>query len=86
MEPGCRTIQEFRVSRIHEFNNLYSLIGSLNAFPVIYRPIYGLIFLFKYVQDDEPAGSVVQDSRLEQIFFAKQVFSINLFNRHELSV
>lgn len=38
-----------------------------------FRPVHGLIFLFKYVQDDEPAGSVVRDSRLEKIFFAKQV-------------
>lgn len=39
----------------------------------IRRPVHGLIFLFKYVQDDEPAGTVVRDSRLEKIFFAKQV-------------
>jgi hypothetical protein len=32
-----------------------------------------LIFLFKWVQDDEPTGSVVQDARLDKIFFAKQV-------------
>lgn len=37
------------------------------------RPIHGLIFLFKWVQDDEPFGTVVQDNRLEKIFFAKQV-------------
>ncbi|CRK93936.1 CLUMA_CG007463, isoform A [Clunio marinus] len=35
--------------------------------------VHGLIFLFKWVKDDEPAGSVVQDSRMDQIFFAKQV-------------
>lgn len=39
------------------------------------RPIHGLIFLFKWVQDDEPSGSIVQDSRLEKIFFAKQVIN-----------
>lgn len=38
-----------------------------------YRPIHGLIFLFKWVQDDEPAGTLVQDNRLDKIFFAKQV-------------
>lgn len=32
-----------------------------------------MIFLFKWAKDDEPVGSVVQDSRLEKIFFAKQV-------------
>uniref|UniRef100_A0AAG5DCQ1 Ubiquitin carboxyl-terminal hydrolase n=1 Tax=Anopheles atroparvus TaxID=41427 RepID=A0AAG5DCQ1_ANOAO len=39
------------------------------------EPIHGLIFLFKWVKDDEPAGSIVQDSRLEKIFFAKQVIN-----------
>lgn len=39
----------------------------------LFRTVHGLIFLFKWVKDDEPAGSVVQDSRLDQIFFAKQV-------------
>lgn len=39
------------------------------------RPIHGLIFLFKWVQDDEPSGVVVQDTRLEKIFFAKQVIN-----------
>lgn len=39
----------------------------------IFRPILGLIFLFKWTKDDEPVGSIVQDSRLEKIFFAKQV-------------
>lgn len=39
------------------------------------EPIHGLIFLFKWVQDDEPAGSIVQDNRLEKIFFAKQVIN-----------
>ncbi|KAI8115553.1 hypothetical protein FF38_03139 [Lucilia cuprina] len=39
------------------------------------EPIHGLIFLFKWVQDDEPAGSVVKDNRLEKIFFAKQVIN-----------
>lgn len=34
-----------------------------------------MIFLFKWVQDDEPAGSVVKDDRLEEIFFAKQVIN-----------
>ncbi|XP_046412301.1 ubiquitin carboxyl-terminal hydrolase isozyme L5 [Neodiprion pinetum] len=39
------------------------------------KPIHGLIFLFKWVQDDEPSGNIVQDSRLEKIFFAKQVIN-----------
>ncbi|EGI69150.1 Ubiquitin carboxyl-terminal hydrolase isozyme L5 [Acromyrmex echinatior] len=36
-------------------------------------PIHGLIFLFKWVQDDELSGNIVQDNRLDKIFFAKQV-------------
>ncbi|XP_036340564.1 ubiquitin carboxyl-terminal hydrolase isozyme L5-like isoform X1 [Rhagoletis pomonella] len=39
------------------------------------EPIHGLIFLFKWVQDDEPTGSVVRDYRLDNIFFAKQVIN-----------
>lgn len=40
------------------------------------QPIHGLIFLFKWVADDEPAGTIVMDeSRLEKIFFAKQVIN-----------
>lgn len=38
------------------------------------RPIHGLIFLFKWVQD-EPSGAVVTDERLDSIFFAKQVIN-----------
>lgn len=39
------------------------------------EPIHGLIFLFKWVQDDESVGTVVKDDRLENIFFAKQVIN-----------
>uniref|UniRef100_A0A0A9YQ62 Ubiquitin carboxyl-terminal hydrolase n=1 Tax=Lygus hesperus TaxID=30085 RepID=A0A0A9YQ62_LYGHE len=39
------------------------------------KPVHGLIFLFKWMADEEPAGSVVKDSRLEKIFFAKQVIN-----------
>ena len=39
------------------------------------RPVHGLIFLFKWKADDEPQGSVVADSRLDKIFFAKQVIN-----------
>ncbi|SPP76852.1 ubiquitin carboxyl-terminal hydrolase isozyme L5 [Drosophila guanche] len=37
------------------------------------EPIHGLIFLFKWVQEDEPAGKVVLDK--DDIFFAKQVIN-----------
>ncbi|XP_051867035.1 ubiquitin carboxyl-terminal hydrolase isozyme L5 [Pristis pectinata] len=39
------------------------------------KPVHGLIFLFKWQPGEEPAGSIVQDSRLEKIFFAKQVIN-----------
>ncbi|NWI28539.1 UCHL5 hydrolase, partial [Sula dactylatra] len=39
------------------------------------KPVHGLIFLFKWQPGEEPAGSVVQDSRLDTIFFAKQCSS-----------
>ena len=34
-----------------------------------------MIFLFKWQPGEEPVGSVVQDSRLDTIFFAKQVIN-----------
>ncbi|KAM8930695.1 ubiquitin carboxyl-terminal hydrolase isozyme L5 [Pelodytes ibericus] len=39
------------------------------------QPVQGLIFLFKWQPGEEPAGSVVLDSRLDTIFFAKQVIN-----------
>ncbi|KAG1659583.1 Ubiquitin carboxyl-terminal hydrolase isozyme L5 [Nymphon striatum] len=39
------------------------------------KPVHGLIFLFKWFPGEEPSGSVVQDSRLDKIFFAKQVIN-----------
>ena len=38
-----------------------------------FRPVYGLIFLFKWRSGEEADGSIVRDDRLEEIFFAKQV-------------
>ena len=40
-----------------------------------FRPVHGLIFLYKWRPGEEPQGSVVQDSRIQDIFFAKQVGS-----------
>ncbi|XP_043942713.1 ubiquitin carboxyl-terminal hydrolase isozyme L5 [Protopterus annectens] len=39
------------------------------------KPVHGLIFLFKWQPGEEPAGSIVQDSRLDTLFFAKQVIN-----------
>lgn len=54
--------------------SLYSLIKIRLLIKLFgSRPVHGLIFLFKWQPGEEPAGSIVQDSRLDQIFFAKQV-------------
>ena len=37
------------------------------------RPVHGLIFLYKWRAEETVQGSVVRDSRLDDIFFAKQV-------------
>eukprot|EP00088_Acartia_fossae_P025272 TRINITY_DN260_c0_g1_i1.p1 TRINITY_DN260_c0_g1~~TRINITY_DN260_c0_g1_i1.p1 ORF type:complete len:313 (-),score=90.75 TRINITY_DN260_c0_g1_i1:152-1090(-) len=72
-DPGVFTelIHKFGVTGV-QVEELWSLdqdqFESLN-------PVYGLIFLFKWTADHEPSGSVVMDSRLEKIFFAKQVIS-----------
>jgi len=39
------------------------------------KPIHGLIFLFKWVPNEDVSGSIVQDNRLDKIFFAKQVIN-----------
>nr|CAG4648091.1 EOG090X0A33 [Moina brachiata]SVE93146.1 EOG090X0A33 [Moina brachiata] len=39
------------------------------------KPIHGLIFLFKWVPNDDVSGTLVQDNRLDKIFFAKQVIN-----------
>ncbi|XP_043235926.1 ubiquitin carboxyl-terminal hydrolase isozyme L5-like isoform X3 [Amphibalanus amphitrite] len=39
------------------------------------RPVHGLVFLFKWVPDSTVEGTPVQDSRLDNIFFAKQVIN-----------
>lgn len=37
------------------------------------KPVHGLIFLFKYVQDDEPSGTVVQNN--DKVYFSRQVIN-----------
>lgn len=61
-EFGCKGVQ---------VEELWSLDGE--QFENL-KPIHGLIFLFKWTKDtSEPSGSIVQDSRLDKIFFARQV-------------
>ena len=43
------------------------------SFISFYSPVHGLIFLFKWRSGEEVDGSIVRDSRLDEIFFAKQV-------------
>ncbi|XP_028407747.1 ubiquitin carboxyl-terminal hydrolase isozyme L5-like [Dendronephthya gigantea] len=56
----------------YQVEELYTL--DENAFKSL-RPVHGLIFLFKWKAGDEPSGPIVKDSRLDNIFFAKQVIS-----------
>ena len=45
-----------------------------------------MIFLFKWTAEEEPSGSIVQDSRLDSIFFAKQVLSLSVSLSRRLSL
>jgi len=72
-DPGVFTelIQKFGVSGV-QVEEMWSL--DKEQF-IDLKPVFGLVFLFKWTADEEPAGSVVQDSRLDKIFFAKQVIN-----------
>ena len=59
---------------LNERGNLCDLIEFLMFFVIFApRPIHGLVFLFKWVPNEEASGTIVQDNRLDKIFFAKQV-------------
>ena len=64
------------------FQEIYSLDEALLQ---QCKPVYGLIFLFKWVHDENPQGSLVKDSRVLDMFFAKQVrifqFHICIFKK-----
>jgi len=70
-DPGVFTelIQKFGCTGM-QVEELWSLdesqFGDLN-------PVHGLVFLFKWVPDENPQGTVVVDDRANQMFFAKQV-------------
>ncbi|XP_018335101.1 ubiquitin carboxyl-terminal hydrolase isozyme L5, partial [Agrilus planipennis] len=70
-DPGVFTelIREFGVKGA-QVEELWSLDGE--QFENL-KPIHGLIFLFKWAKDEEPSGPIVQDSRLDKLFFARQV-------------
>jgi len=72
-DPGVFTelIQKFGVDGV-QVEEIYSLDESMLQ---QYKPVYGLIFLFKWVHDENPQGSLVKDSRVLDMFFAKQVIS-----------
>ena len=72
-DPGCFTelIKGFGVENVN-VEELYNL--DEQNFQNLH-PIFGLIFLFKWQQADDSKADIVRDSRLEQIFFAKQVIN-----------
>lgn len=72
-DPGVfsQLIKEFGVKGV-QVEEIWSL--DADSFSQI-QPVHGLIFLFKWKADDDVEGSVVQDSRLDNIFFAKQVIN-----------
>jgi len=72
-DPGVFTelIQKFGVTGT-QVEELWSL--DADQFENLH-PVYGLIFLFKWTAEDHSAGSLVHDSRLDKIFFAKQVIN-----------
>ncbi|KAF0693245.1 ubiquitin carboxyl-terminal hydrolase isozyme L5 isoform X1, partial [Aphis craccivora] len=51
---------------------LWTLDSSL--FEAI-KPVHGLIFLFRWIGEDQPDGQIVRDLRVEKLFFAKQVIN-----------
>ncbi|KAH9361851.1 hypothetical protein HPB48_003740 [Haemaphysalis longicornis] len=72
-DPGVFTelIKGFGVKGV-QVEELWSL--DRESFDKL-KPVHGLIFLFKWYRNDEPSGSIVQDNRLDKIFFAKQVIN-----------
>lgn len=72
-DPGCFTelIRGFGVTNVM-VEELYGL--NEQNFQSMH-PIYGLIFLFKWQKADDSKADIVRDSRLERLFFAKQMIN-----------
>ncbi|XP_026730911.1 LOW QUALITY PROTEIN: ubiquitin carboxyl-terminal hydrolase isozyme L5-like [Trichoplusia ni] len=72
-DPGVFTqlIRKFGATGV-QVEELWSIEDSI--FESL-RPVHGLIFLFKYLQHEEPSGPVVTDNRLDKIYFASQVIN-----------
>ncbi|KAL4717511.1 hypothetical protein ACJJTC_000660 [Scirpophaga incertulas] len=72
-DPGVFTqlIRKFGVSGV-QVEELWTIEDSI--FENL-RPVHGLIFLIKFKKHEEPSGPVVTDSRLDNIYFAKQVIN-----------
>ena len=54
-------------------NMLYCILGLSTLYFMYYRPVHGLIFLFKWDPDVQRDGKVVTDGSADHIYFAKQV-------------
>ena len=64
---------------LHTLTTRWKIMLSPSSF-LPCRPVHGLIFLYKCRAEEEPQGSIVKDSRLEEIFFAKQVGHVATFH------
>lgn len=77
MEYGAGELRQLEVCSYSQLLFIHGMLPCVKAGTLTHlfrsRPVHGLIFLFKWQSGEEPAGSIVQDSRLDHIFFAKQV-------------
>ncbi|XP_002164730.1 ubiquitin carboxyl-terminal hydrolase isozyme L5 isoform X1 [Hydra vulgaris] len=72
-DPGVFTelIRGFGCSGV-QVEELWSLDSDILE---TLSPVHGLIFLFKWRSGEEADGAIVRDSRIDEIFFAKQVIN-----------
>ncbi len=67
--PEAKLIRKYAICQ----NSKNLVENGIIYFPNCFRPIHGLIFLFKWVADHDIDGTVVCDDRSDQIVFIKQV-------------